>query len=101
MKKTSSLKDTNILSLPDGRRLGYAEYGDPNGKPVMLFHGNPNSRLLLRGGLYPKCRAHWCLLQAVPNQSEQTKGEGEIFNAKNLRLGRFHLPQQEHILLHG
>jgi len=46
MKKTSSLKDTNILLLPDGRQLCYAEYGDPGGKPVILFHGNPNSRLL-------------------------------------------------------
>jgi pimeloyl-ACP methyl ester carboxylesterase len=32
--------------LPDGRRLCYAEYGDPTGKPVFLVHGNPNSRLL-------------------------------------------------------
>ena len=46
MKNVSSLKDTNILHWPDGRRLAYAEYGDPNGKPVILFHGNPNSRLL-------------------------------------------------------
>jgi len=53
MKKKTSLKDTNILQLPDGRKLCYAEYGDPDGKPVMLFHGNPNSRLLY--GLMPDC----------------------------------------------
>ncbi|MCD4844305.1 MAG: alpha/beta hydrolase [Methanosarcinales archaeon] len=53
MKKTSSLKDTNTLLLPDGRQLGYAEYGDPDGKPVILLHGNPNSRLLY--GLMPDC----------------------------------------------
>jgi len=53
MKKTSSLKDTNILLLPDGRQLCYAEYGDPDGKPVILFHGNTNSRLLY--GLMPGC----------------------------------------------
>lgn len=46
MKNARSLKDTNILLLPDGRTLSYAEYGDPEGKPVILFHGNPNSRLL-------------------------------------------------------
>ncbi len=34
------------VRLPDGRWLGYAEYGDPNGKPVFCFHGAPNSRLL-------------------------------------------------------
>lgn len=31
--------------LRDGRTLGYAEYGDPVGKPVFLFHGFPGSRL--------------------------------------------------------
>ena len=28
-----------------GRSIGYAEFGDPNGKPVMLFHGFGDSRL--------------------------------------------------------
>ncbi len=31
--------------LNDGRILGFAEYGDPNGKPVLEFHGWPSSRL--------------------------------------------------------
>jgi pimeloyl-ACP methyl ester carboxylesterase len=31
--------------LPDGRRLAYAEWGEPDGKPVFLFHGTPHSRL--------------------------------------------------------
>jgi len=53
MENANSLKDTNILKLPDGRKLCYAEYGDPDGKPVILFHGNPNSRLLY--GLIPDC----------------------------------------------
>src|SRR5215467_7104128 len=35
----------NIISLRDGRTLGYAEYGDSNGKPVFFFHGLPGSRL--------------------------------------------------------
>lgn len=30
--------------LSDGRCLGYAEYGEPNGNPVFFFHGNPGSR---------------------------------------------------------
>lgn len=33
--------------LPDGRQLGYAEYGDPEGKPAFFFHGLPGSRLTL------------------------------------------------------
>lgn len=45
MENANSLKDTNILLLPDGRRLGYAECGDPKGKPIFEFHGNPSSRL--------------------------------------------------------
>jgi len=45
VKKTRSLKDTNFLSLPDGRKLCYAEYGNPKGKPIFEFHGNPSSRL--------------------------------------------------------
>src|SRR5512140_1859845 len=34
-----------IISLPDGRKMTYAEYGDPDGKPIFYFHGNPGSRL--------------------------------------------------------
>jgi pimeloyl-ACP methyl ester carboxylesterase len=35
----------NVVKLPDGRKLGYAEYGDPLGKPIFYFHGWPSSRL--------------------------------------------------------
>ena len=34
-----------FVSLPDGRRLAYAEYGDPQGHPTFYFHGLPGSRL--------------------------------------------------------
>jgi pimeloyl-ACP methyl ester carboxylesterase len=30
--------------LPNGRRLGYAEFGDPNGPVVLWFHGTPGGR---------------------------------------------------------
>ncbi|HIP27934.1 MAG TPA: alpha/beta hydrolase, partial [Sulfurovum sp.] len=33
------------LILKDGRTLGYAEAGDPKGKPLFLFHGLHSSRL--------------------------------------------------------
>jgi pimeloyl-ACP methyl ester carboxylesterase len=33
------------IKLPDGRALGFAEYGDPQGTPVLYFHGTPSSRL--------------------------------------------------------
>jgi pimeloyl-ACP methyl ester carboxylesterase len=33
------------IKLQDGRMLGYAEYGAPDGVPVFYFHGFPGSRL--------------------------------------------------------
>ena len=39
-----ALKDATV-TLPDGRRLAYTEWGDPDGKPVLHFHGTPGSRL--------------------------------------------------------
>jgi len=35
-----------MLRLRDGRQLAYAEYGDPNGKPVFFIQGTPSSRLM-------------------------------------------------------
>ncbi len=32
--------------LKDGRSLRFVEYGDPDGTPILMLHGNPNSRLL-------------------------------------------------------
>ncbi len=34
------------LGLHDGRQLGYAEYGNLQGRPVVFFQGTPSSRLL-------------------------------------------------------
>jgi pimeloyl-ACP methyl ester carboxylesterase len=36
---------SNTIKLKDGRKLGYAEYGAPQGTPVYYFHGSPGSRL--------------------------------------------------------
>ena len=33
-----------VVSMTDGRRLAYAEFGDPQGVPVFHFHGHPGSR---------------------------------------------------------
>ncbi len=38
-------KTNQTIKLKGGRNLGFAEYGDPQGKPVFEFHGNPSSRL--------------------------------------------------------
>jgi pimeloyl-ACP methyl ester carboxylesterase len=36
------------IALPDGRRVGYAEYGDTSGSPVLFCHGFPGTRLEAR-----------------------------------------------------
>lgn len=35
----------HVITLSSGRKLGYAEYGDPQGVPMFYFHGWPSSRL--------------------------------------------------------
>ncbi|MEZ5169583.1 MAG: alpha/beta hydrolase [Acidimicrobiia bacterium] len=32
------------VGLPDGRQLGFAEYGSPHGRAVFWFHGTPGAR---------------------------------------------------------
>ena len=46
----------NSITLADGRRLSYAEYGDPEGEPVFLIHGIPGSRLTWRAMARPGFR---------------------------------------------
>lgn len=35
----------NQITLCDGRRIGFSEFGDRQGRPVFYFHGFPGSRL--------------------------------------------------------
>jgi len=37
-------KSSQRILLKDGRMLGFAQYGDPKGKPLFYFHGWPVSR---------------------------------------------------------
>ena len=43
-----SNKESQVLELKDGRKLGYAESGDLSGKPIFHFHGHPGSRIEIR-----------------------------------------------------
>jgi len=45
---------TSRARLPDGRMIGYAEYGDPAAPPVIYCHGWPTSRL--EAGLGPNLK---------------------------------------------
>lgn len=35
----------SLITLKNGRQLGFAEFGDPKGRPVFFVHGFPGSRL--------------------------------------------------------
>jgi pimeloyl-ACP methyl ester carboxylesterase len=45
-RSPSSPRQNLTILIEDGRKLGYAEYGDPAGIPVLYFPGTPSSRLL-------------------------------------------------------
>lgn len=38
-------QNEKLLMLNDGRKICFSEYGDPDGVPIMYFHGTPGSRL--------------------------------------------------------
>ncbi len=40
-------KTDNMIQISGGRAVGFAEYGDLSGRPVILLHGLPSSRLEL------------------------------------------------------
>ena len=46
------LEDRQVV-LRDGRRLGYAEYGDPVGRPVFFFHGFGTTRVICPPDIEP------------------------------------------------
>ena len=39
------MRTENQIVLPGGRKISYAEFGDPDGTPVLYFHGSPSSRM--------------------------------------------------------
>jgi pimeloyl-ACP methyl ester carboxylesterase len=48
MEMATNSAGGKTLRLRDGRLLGYAEYGDPQGKPVFGLHGMPGSRFMMK-----------------------------------------------------
>ncbi len=40
-----SIHTARLLELEDGRKLAFAEYGDPTGRPLIYFHNHASSRL--------------------------------------------------------
>jgi hypothetical protein len=62
MPTKSSGRAPQTYQLSDGRMLGYAEYGAPQGKPLFYFHGWPSSRIEFAGlnsEVLPRRRAYF------------------------------------------
>lgn len=53
------------VRLPDGRHLGFAEFGHPEGDPVLWFHGTPGARLQVPPEVEPEGRARRLRVIAV------------------------------------
>ena len=45
-RPAGSDRTSRTVRLADGRRIGYAEYGDPQGASVLAIHGTPGSRFM-------------------------------------------------------
>jgi pimeloyl-ACP methyl ester carboxylesterase len=43
------VRENQTIRLPDGRTLGFSEFGDPQGQPMLYCHGWPSSRIQARG----------------------------------------------------
>jgi pimeloyl-ACP methyl ester carboxylesterase len=48
-----AVRASQRIRLRDGRWLGFAEYGDPQGIPLFAFHGTPGSRLMVEAADAP------------------------------------------------
>lgn len=44
MKHVPAPRVEGTVTLPDGRFLGFAEFGEPKGRTVLWFHGTPGAR---------------------------------------------------------
>jgi len=84
------------LRLGDGRRLTYAEWGDPDGTPVLLLHGMPGSRLLCPDERATAAAGVRLIAPDRPGYggSDPRPGRAVIDGADDLEelIGQLHLP---------
>ncbi|MBI2724047.1 MAG: alpha/beta hydrolase [Chloroflexi bacterium] len=89
----------NVVRLPDGRLLGYGQYGDPDGAPLFLLHGMPGSRLegeiaheaMAAAGvrLIAPDRPGYGLSDRLPGRTIPGFAEDVVALADRLGVGRF------------
>jgi pimeloyl-ACP methyl ester carboxylesterase len=100
MKMTQDLNFPNKqIELPEGRLLGYSEYGDLSGKPIFFFHGWPGARLqgalaensAIRLGIriIAPDRPGFGLSDFQPNRQILDWPNDVVFLAEHLHLGEF------------
>lgn len=73
-------RENNIIKLKDGRILGYAEYGNPDGKPLFSFHGWPSSRFQLS-----VLNEDISKLNVKPSFSYRAKSDQKLLTSANLQ----------------
>lgn len=101
MPRLAQVATARQAQLADGRRLGFAEYGDPDGKPVILFHdlwGNhslrhPDDSILERLGvrLIGVDRPGFGMSTRKPGRSIMDVVDDVMLLSKALKLERFAL----------
>lgn len=59
-------RNPRTVTLRDGRELGYSECGDPDGDPLLVYHGFPNSRVF--GALFDEGAKNWGFRVVCPDR---------------------------------
>lgn len=96
----------NTIQLPDGRVLGYAEYGRPDGTPIIMMNGTPGVRFgpmisrldrMVKDGTAPAIRmfvlerSGYGLSEPHPGRTINDVVEDTIFFADAMEMKRFAL----------
>lgn len=101
--KLSSQARGNTFNLPSGRMLGYHSSGDPDGVPVLYFHGHPDSGIqvtgLLESTVARSLRVRWIgldrpgigLSSPYPNQTVLDYPADVQFLVEHLELSRYYI----------
>ncbi|MBD3921445.1 hypothetical protein H8B09_21940 [Paenibacillus sp. PR3] len=94
----------NTITIPSGRTLGYAEYGRPEGAPVVMMNGTPGVRFgpmiaildqMVKDGTAPAIRmfvlerSGYGLSDPHPGRTINDVVEDTIFFADAMELKRF------------
>jgi len=99
MAKLAQVATARQAQLKDGRRLGFVEFGDPNGKPVIVFHDlwgdrnlrHPDDTIIKNMGvrLIGVDRPGYGMSTRKPNRSMMDVVDDIMLLSKALKLDQF------------